>query len=89
MDLTLYKVFLGNIKPLACEEMWEFDWQNDSFFQSLFSPLQTSHVIPFNVWLLHYNGSCTGEKGFESINKIQKSFVGIQIGNVKCVKKQK
>lgn len=46
-----------NIKRCTCKEVRKLNWENDCFFQCLFSSLQTSHIIPLYIWLLHDN--CT------------------------------
>lgn len=47
---------------LTCEQVWEFNWQNDSFFEGLLGPLQPSHIIPPNVGLLHHDSTCGGRQ---------------------------
>lgn len=46
---------------LTCEQMWKFNWQDDSFFEGLFGALQPGHIIPPNVGLLHHDGTCKME----------------------------
>ena len=43
----------------TCEEVREFDGQDDGFLQSFFSSLQSGHIVPPHVGLLHHNGTCT------------------------------
>ena len=43
---------------LTCEEVGEFDGQDDGFLQCFLSALQASDIIPPDVWFLHDDGAC-------------------------------
>lgn len=40
------------------EEVGEFDWKDDGFFQCLLGSFQTRNIAPFDVRLLHHDGTC-------------------------------
>lgn len=42
----------------TCEQMREFDGQDDCFLQGFFGSLQSSHIVPLNVGLFHDDGTC-------------------------------
>ncbi len=43
----------------TCKEVGEFDRQDDGFLQSFLGSLQSSHIVPPDIGLLHYNSTWT------------------------------
>lgn len=40
----------------SLEELWELDWHDDSFFKTFLGSLESTDIVPFDVWLLSDNG---------------------------------
>lgn len=56
LDIHIHSTHLLFLKyHRTCEEVREFDGQDYSFLQSFLSSLQSSHIVPPDIWLLHYN----------------------------------
>lgn len=45
---------------LTCEQVWELDGQDHGLLQGFLGSLQTGHIAPPHVGLLHHDGTCEG-----------------------------
>lgn len=46
-------------ETLTCEEVWEFNGQNNGFLQGLFGSFESSDIVPLDIWFLHDDGPYT------------------------------
>lgn len=63
----------------TCEQMREFDWEDDSFFQGFLGSFQSRNIVPLHIWFFHYNGTWK-RRWFQSLHSV-KAFLRIQSKN--------